>query len=197
MSGTTPASLSGSSDICILITAAFKLSGTNKPLSGDQKKKYAEHLFKHPVELADDKTNSFAAHLKDLSARGYKTAHVFVGSDRAPEISRIAAHHNLNNNAGYIDKKGQKSFHFPGGIHVHQFGDERLNLDKPSSTEEHHLAKIHPTKMTPDQLKRSTSATRLETLANKGDWSAFKAYHTGVNSKHVKTLYDNIRSGSK
>lgn len=177
------------------MASVVKLSGTNYPLSAEQKKKHAENLFQHPVELADAKTSSFVSHLSDLASRGHGTAHVFVGSDRAHEIQRIADHHNLNNNAGYIDKKGNKVFQFPGGIHVHQFGSNRLDLDHPNSAEEHQVSKIHPTKMKPDQISRSTSATRLEKLAGNGDYHGFKAYHPGVDEKHVKGLYNDIRSG--
>lgn len=177
------------------MTSVVKLSGTNHPLSAEQKKQHAEKLFQHPVELADKDTGSFVSHLKNLASRGHTEAHVFVGSDRAHEIQRIADHHNLNNNAGYIDKKGNKAFHFPGGIHVHQFGSNRLDLDHPSSDEEHKVSKIHPTKMTSDQISRSTSATRLQNLASAGDYHGFKAYHPGVDEKHVKGLYNDIRKG--
>jgi len=177
------------------MSSVVKLSGTNQPLSGEQKKAHAERLFQHPVELADKSTGSFVSHLQNLASRGHTEAHVFVGSDRAHEIQRIADHHNLNNNAGYIDKKGNKAFQFPGGIHVHQFGSDRLDLDHPNSPEEHKVSKIHPTKMNPDQIKRSTSATRLQNLASAGDYHGFKAYHPGVDEKHVKGLYNDIRKG--
>ena len=177
------------------MTSVVKLSGTNHPLTAEQKKKHAENLFQHPVEIADGKTNSIVAHLSDLSNRGHHSAHVFVGSDRAHEVSRIAFHHNANNNAGYIDKKGNKVFQFPGGIHVHQFGSDRLDLDHPNSAEEHKVSKIHPTKMKPDQISRSTSATRLEKLAGAGDYNGFKAYHPGVDEKHVKSLYNDVKTG--
>lgn len=177
------------------MSTVVKLSGTNHPLSGEQKKAHAERLFQHPVELADKDTSSFVSHLQNLAGRGHTEAHVFVGSDRAQEIQRIADHHNQNNNAGYIDKKGNKVFQFPGGIHVHQFGSNRLDLDHPSSDEEHKVSQIHPTKMNADQISRSTSATRLEKLAGAGDYHGFKAYHPGVDEKHVKGLYNDIRSG--
>lgn len=175
--------------------SVIKLSGANHPLSADQKKQHAERLFQHPVELADKDSNSFVSHLTNLSKQGHQTAHVFVGSDRAHEIERIANVHNTNNNAGYHDKKGNKVFHFPGGVHVHQVGSDRLDLDNPTSKEEHAVSKIHPTKMSSDQISRSTSATRLEKLAGSNDYSGFKAYHPGIEEKHVKSLYNDIRSG--
>lgn len=175
--------------------SVIKLSGTNHPLTATQKKGHAEKLFQHPVELADSHTNSMVSHLQNLADRGHKEAHVIVGSDRAPEIQRIAAHHNKNNNAGYIDKKGSNVFHFPGGIHVHQHGADRMDLDKPHSPEELKLSKVHPSKLDSTQISRSTSATRLQSLASKGDYAGFKAYHPGTDESHVKSLYTDIRNG--
>ncbi len=177
------------------MSSVVKLSGTNHPLSAEQKQGHAERIFNHPVEMADKNTSSFVSHIKDLAARGHSEAHVFVGSDRAHEIQRIADHHNAGGKSGYVDKKGNSVFHFPGGIHVHQFGSNRLDLDHPSSDEEHKVASIHPSKMTSSQISRSTSATRLEKLAGSGDYHGFKAYHPGVPEKHVKGLYNDIRKG--
>lgn len=152
------------------------LSGADKPLSVEQKKAHAERVFGRKVNTADVKTDNVVKFLSHLHSQGHKEVHLFAGSDRAPEYEKM-----LQNYNGKPDKKGNVPFAFKKWK-VHTVGAERTSSNK------------HPTEMDHKELMSSVSASKLEKLAKSNDYAGFKAYHPRIKEKHVKELYDQIRS---
>jgi hypothetical protein len=153
------------------------LSGTSKPLSSETKKAHAEMLFKHPVQTGDEHTKNLFAFLTHLN-QSYNELHLIAGSDRASEYKKTLQQ--WNNKA---DRSGKTMFNFKTWK-VHEVEGTRADVNK------------HPTKMSKDELEKSVSATRLETLAKDGDFEGFKAYHPGFPTKHVEKVYNQIRMSS-
>jgi len=153
------------------------LTGTSEPLTPEQKKAHAEAMFQHPVESTKNVFDS----LTRLSGQ-HHSLHIVAGSDRAAEYRALAEKYN-----GKPDKSGNIPFHFPGGIHVHEVSGQRSTIADIGK---------HPTKMSRNEIVRSSSATEVIGLAKSGDYAGFKAYHPGVPEKIVKGNYNTIRSQS-
>jgi hypothetical protein len=151
------------------------LTGTSDPLTPKQKITHAEAMFNHPVES----TKSVIDSLTRLSGK-HHSLHIVCGSDRAEEYRKLAERYN-----GKPDKSGNIPFHFPGGIDIHEVAGKRSSIADIGK---------HPTKMSKDELERSSSATEVIGLAKKGDYAGFKAYHPGVPDKTVRSNYETIRS---
>lgn len=151
------------------------LSGTSHPLTSEQKRTHAEALFHHPVMTGDDHSKNLFSFLSHINKK-HDELHLVAGSDRAPEYKKTLQDWN-----GRKDSKGHTPFKFKKW-HVHEVEGERIESPK------------HPTKMSHDELTRTVSATKVESLANKGDYAGFKAYHPGMDEKHVKNVYNQIRS---
>ena len=147
------------------------LTGTSEPLTPEQKKTHAEAMFKHPVESTKNVFDS----LSRLSGK-YHTLHIVGGSDRS-EYGKLPD--------SYTDKNGKEIYNFPGGIHFHEVSGKRSSIADIGK---------HPTEMSKDELERSSSATEIVGLAQKGDYEGFKAYHPGVSDKTVRSNYNTIRS---
>lgn len=154
------------------------LSGANKPLSLDQKKRHAERIFNHPVNIADKSTSNFVSYLSHLHNSGHDEVHIVAGSDRASEYHSILSRYN-----GKADKKGHVPFAFKKW-QVHGVGAERIESDK------------HPTKMNDDEKMKTVSATKVESLAKSNDYAGFKAYYHKLPEKHVKELYNDVKKGN-
>lgn len=153
------------------------LSGTSRPLTLQTKKAHAEMMFNHPVDTGDEHSKNLFSYLSHLN-QNHDEVHLVAGSDRAPEYRRTLEQWN-----GRADKAGNVGFKFKKWK-VHEVEGERGDVNK------------HPTQMTPDELERSVSATKLEALAKSGDYEAFKAYHPGFPEKHVRKVYNQIRMAS-
>lgn len=149
------------------------LSGTSDVLTQQQKHKKAEQDIgiRHGISIESHPDKTLVSWLQHIESRGAKGVHVVVGSDRKKDAERIAA---LNQKQ---DKKGNTIFNFPEGIHVHiaSGGQDVARVDVLKDPN-HPLAKIHPSKMTEQQLKQTASASRLIDLAKKGDVKGFEAY---------------------
>jgi hypothetical protein len=152
------------------------LSGTSHPLTPEQKKTHAEAMFGHPVESGSDHTKNIFSFLSHLHQH-HDEVHLVAGSDRASEYRKL-----LDDWNGKPDKQGRVAFNFKKYT-VHEVEGQRGEVDK------------HPTKMNDDELDRSVSATKLEGLARDRDYDGFKAYHKGLSEKHVKNVYNQIRTG--
>ena len=150
------------------------LSGTSHPLTSETKREHAEALFGHPVETGVPHTSNLFSYLGHLSQH-HDEIHLVAGSDRAPEYRKTLQQWN-----GKADKSGKVGFNFKKWK-VHEVEGKREDSGK------------HPTKMKPDELERSVSATKLEGLARGGDYEGFRAYHPGLPEKHVKKVYNQIR----
>jgi predicted kinase len=158
-------------------TLKIALSGTSKPLNPDTKKKHAELMFKHPVQMGDDNTKNLFSFLSHLN-QNYNEVHLVAGSDRAPEYRRTLQQWN-----GKADRSGKVLFDFKVWK-VHEVEGVRAEVNK------------HPTKMTKEELEKSVSATKLETLARNNDYESFKAYHPGFADNHVQKVFNQIRLSS-
>lgn len=154
------------------------LSGSDKPLSAEQKQKHATNVFGNKVNVKPSST--LVSHLKDLSDSGVKHLHLVAGSDRVPGYRNLIDRYN-----GKKDKSGNVPFSFDT-VHIHQFGSERQ--------EEKSLPR-HPSKI--KNILPFTSATRVQKYAQKGDYEAFKAFYRNTPEHHVKKIYDDIRNSKE
>ena len=150
------------------------LSGTAEPLDSATKKDFAQRLFGHPVKTGDEDTKTLASFLSHLSQH-HDELHLVAGSDRVEEYKTFLKKYN-----GKKDKKGNVPFNFKKW-EVQGVTGERMESSKD------------PRKMTPEELIRTVSASKLEALAMAGNYEHFKAYHPGMPEKHVRKLYTLIR----
>jgi hypothetical protein len=157
------------------------LSGADKPLPVDIKKSHAEKLFGTKVDVGAPHTKTLVSYLSHLHQTGTKHLTLFAGSDRAKEYHTLISKYN-----GKADKKGNVPFHFKS-FKVNKVGADR---------EEGEINK-HPKDMSRSELEQTVSASRLEKIANSGDYESFKHYHPGLKDSHVKSVYDAIRSEKK
>jgi hypothetical protein len=150
------------------------LSGTSHPLSPEQKRRFAELMFDHPVMPAGKHTQNIISFLSHMSSK-HDDFTLVAGSDRAKEYHAILKQYN-----GKPDKTGKVPFNFRRW-RVHQVEGNRVESNKD------------PRKMSREELRQSVSATKLEKLAREGNWEHFKAYHPGIPATHVKKIFDSIR----
>jgi hypothetical protein len=145
------------------------LSGASNPLPHDEKITHARKMFPG-INFTSERHPTFLAHAADINKRGYDTLHVVVGSDRADEFKKTLETYN-----GKPDKKGNVLYHFPGGIHVHTAGEERVEGAEGTA---------------------GASSTQQEKHAKEGNFSAFSANAPkGAKPEHVKALYSAVRRG--
>ena len=150
------------------------LSGTSEPLTPQLKKEYAQRLFGHPVKTGDADTRNLATFLTHLS-KHHDDLHLVAGSDRVEEYKAFIQKYN-----GKKDQKGHIPFKFKKW-EVNGVTGDRIKTNKD------------PRMMSPEDLVRSVSASKLEALAMGGNYDSFKAYHPGMASKDIKKLYTTIR----
>jgi predicted ABC-type ATPase len=150
------------------------LSGTSEPLTPALKKQYAQRLFGHPVRSGDEETKTLSSFLTHLS-KNHEELHLVAGSDRVEEYKSFLSKYN-----GKKDKKGKIPFKFKKW-EVHGVEGQRVESKKD------------PRRMSPDELVRTVSASKLEALAMAGNYEHFKAYHPGMDESHVRKLYSYIR----
>lgn len=151
------------------------LSGTSEPLTPALKKKHAETVFQHSVMSGNEHTKTLSHFLKHMS-RNHDDLHLVAGSDRAGEYRKFIERYN-----GKKDRAGNVPFHFKSWK-VHEVPGERVESNKD------------PRKMNKDELERSVSASKLESLAKEGKYDHFKAYHPGMPEAHVRKLFTAIRA---
>jgi hypothetical protein len=154
------------------------LSGTSEPLTPALKKKHAETVFDHPVMTGNEHTRTLSHFLTHMSNQ-HDDFHLVAGSDRAPEYRSFLERYN-----GKKDRNGNTPINFRSWK-VHEVPGERVESNKD------------PRKMSKDDLERSVSASKLESLAKEGKWDHFKAYHPGMPEAHVRKLYSTIRAFHK
>ena len=147
------------------------LSGASNPLPFESKVQHARNMIPQ-ANITSTKHKNYLEHAADLNRRGYNTLHMVVGSDRAEEFKSTLEKYN-----GRPDKSGRILYHFPGGIHIHVAGKEREE---------------GATGVT------GSSSSNQERYARAGDYNSFAANApASANPKHVKAMYDEIRSNLK
>lgn len=151
------------------------LSGTSYPLTPQMKKRWAEHVFQHPVETHHQNVVSFLSHLN----KKHDDITLIAGSDRAEEYKNIISRYN-----GKKDSTGQVPFNFKKW-RVHSITRNIGNDKKP------------PSQMRPDELVRNVSASKLEKLATSNNFKDFSAYYPGFDKGKVKELFNHIRASRK
>jgi hypothetical protein len=146
------------------------LSGQTNPLgSHENKVKHARRMFPG-ANITSEQHPNFLAHAADLNKRGYNALHVVVGSDRAEGFKDTLERYN-----GKPDKKGNVLYNFPGGIHVHTAGEERVEGSEGTA---------------------GSSSTQQEKHAREGNFKAFSDNSPrGAKEKDVKALYNDVRKG--
>lgn len=154
------------------------LSGTSHPLTPETKREHAEKLFGHPVLPASKHTSNIVSFLSHMNKK-HDDFTLVAGQDRADEYHRIISKYN-----GKADSQGNVPFHFKKW-RVHSVERVTAETKKP------------PTAMSHDELTKTVSASKLEALANTGNYAHFAAYHPGLPASHVRKIYNQIRMGSK
>jgi len=150
------------------------LSGAAQPLSIPDKKRLAEKLFSHPVEVGEEHTKSLTTYLQHLGKK-HDELHLVAGSDRVPEYRNFLERYNNK-----PDRSGKVLFNFKKW-QVHEVPGERIESTK------------NPTNMSRDELEKTVSASELEKLAKEGNYEHFKAYHPGIPDSHVRRIFSQIR----
>lgn len=154
------------------------LSGTSHPLTPETKREHAEKIFGHPVMPASKHTSNIVSFLSHMN-KMHDDFTLVAGQDRADEYHRIISKYN-----GKADSQGNVPFHFKKW-RVHSVERVTTNTKKP------------PTSMSHVELTKTVSASKLEALANSGNYKHFAAYHPGMPDAHVRKIYNQIRIGNK
>lgn len=154
------------------------LSGTSHPLSSKSKRKHAEAVFDTPVMPESKHTSNIFHFLSHINTR-HDHLHLVAGSDRVSEFEKILRRYN-----GKKDKQGNVPFNFKSWK-VHEVPGRRIN------------SRIDARKMSQKEKEQSVSASKLESLAHEGQYEQFKAYHPGLPDRHVRSVYNEIRSAGK
>lgn len=151
------------------------LSGADHPLPKALKKEHAQALFDHPVETHHKSVVHFLSNM----SKKHDDFTLVAGQDRAEEYKAMLKKWN-----GKKDSQGNVPFHFKKW-RVHSIPRQ----DAAASNRD-------PQRMSPKELVSSVSATKVEALAKSGSYDRFKAYYPGMHERHVKKLYNQIRTSN-
>jgi len=149
------------------------VSGTSYPLTTSQKEAAARSLFQHPVETNHKNVVDFLSHMSSI----HDEFVLVCGSDRVHEYRTLLTRYNGNR-----DRTGKVPFSFTKW-EVHEVAGRRTNSMKS------------PLRMSPDELVRSVSATKIEQLAREGKYDEFRAYYPSMSDRETKRFYSQIRRG--
>lgn len=149
------------------------VSGASYPLTVSQKEAIAKKLFQHPIETNHKNIIDFLSHMSQY----HDDFTLVCGSDRAYEYRSLISRYNGNK-----DRNGKIPFSFRKW-EVHEVSGKRTNSNKS------------PLRMSPDELVRSVSATKIEQLVREGKYEEFHAYYPGMSKTETKRFYNQIRRG--
>lgn len=146
--------------LCVGISSAI-----SEPFDIEQKKYFAEHLFRVPVQTYSNLIKFFSS-----ISEAHDELHLVAGSDRANEYRKILTRYN-----GTPDSSGRVLFEFKKWK-VHEF--KRKDVLSPNTLNER---------------VQDVSSTKLETLIQENKYNEFKAYYPGIQLAFVRELFTEAR----